>query len=228
MNTWFQKHREDALHEQSVDAEQGLSEVEVKKRQDKFGLNQLESGKKINPLTLFLGQFKDVLIIILLVAAVVSWGVGLVGQSEGGLTVATDSQKQSFRDDACSTDLTTGIEITCARFIGTSGEDISYELLCDESSCELYEENEIAAATAPEESGEGGQEALLIFAIVIAIAIIGFLNEYKAEKTVEALKKLVGSTATVRRSGKIIEIDAAEVVPGDIVILEEGARCRRI
>jgi Ca2+-transporting ATPase len=224
MNTWFKKHGDDVLHEQNVDQHQGLSDSDVIKRQSEYGLNQLEAGKKINPLMLFFGQFKDVLVIILLVAAVVSWGVGLVGESEGGLTLATESQVQTFKDEVCSTDPTVGISLDCTRLMGVSGNETSYDLLCGEKACELHEESEVASATAPEESGEGGKEALLIFAIVIAIAVIGFFNEYKAEKTVEALTKLVGSKATVRRNGKVVEIDAHEVVPGDIVILEEGAK----
>src|SRR6056297_1664615 len=82
MNTWFKKHSEDVLHEQNVELDKGLSESEAAARLKRVGANQLESAKKINPLTLFLGQFKDVLVIILLVAAVVSWGVGLVGETE--------------------------------------------------------------------------------------------------------------------------------------------------
>ena len=155
MNTWFRKAVEDVLHNQDVSQSTGLSNDDVSKRLQKYGTNQLQVAKKINPFSLFIGQFKDVLIIILLIAAVVSWGVGHIGGAE---------------------------------------------------------------------SSEGGQEALLIFAIVIAIAIIGFFNEYKAEKTVEALRKLVGSKATVRRSGKIVEIDAVDIVPGDIVLLSEGQK----
>jgi Ca2+-transporting ATPase len=181
VNLWFQKHSEDVLHEQNVIFEQGLSEKEALERKKKFGLNQLLASKKINPFSLFFSQFKDVLVIILLVAAVVSWGVGQVGSS---------SQNSSAASETC--------EITAV------------------DDCEQ-------AATAEEES-EGAQEALLIFAIVIAIAVIGFLNEYKAEKTVEALKKLVETKTTVRRGGKVLQIDAFDVVPGDIVLLEEGAK----
>ncbi|HSE29200.1 MAG TPA: calcium-translocating P-type ATPase, PMCA-type [Candidatus Saccharimonadales bacterium] len=65
-------------------------------------------------------------------------------------------------------------------------------------------------------------EALLIYFIVLSIAIVGFLNEYKAEKTVEALKKLVSQTCRVRRDGEIFEIEVSELVPGDILLLEEG------
>lgn len=67
-------------------------------------------------------------------------------------------------------------------------------------------------------------EALLIYAIVVGIAAIGFFNEYKAERTVEALRKLVSFDARVMRDGRQREIPAAEVVPGDILILEEGQK----
>jgi P-type Ca2+ transporter type 2C len=67
-------------------------------------------------------------------------------------------------------------------------------------------------------------DGILILAIVAAVAVVGFLNEYKAEKTIDALKKLVALKAKVRRSGEIVEIDASSLVPGDIVLLEEGQK----
>lgn len=67
-------------------------------------------------------------------------------------------------------------------------------------------------------------EAILIYVIVLGIAIVGFFNEYKAERTVEALKKLVSYDARVIRGGKEHEIPAAELVPGDIILLEEGQK----
>jgi Ca2+-transporting ATPase len=67
-------------------------------------------------------------------------------------------------------------------------------------------------------------EALLIYGIVLAIAIVGFTNEYKAEKTVEALKKLMSQTCRVRRDGEDIEIATDQLVPGDIVLLDEGKK----
>jgi Ca2+-transporting ATPase len=206
MNTWFRKHTDDVLQEQQVTLEQGLSSAEVEKRRGKYGMNQLQSGKKINALMLFLGQFKDVLVIILLVAAVVSWGVGLVGES------SDTSAKE--------------LNISCSQGENPSAECSELSDYCATSLTaeEKCVPNGVTEEPHAEESGEGGKEALLIFAIVIAIAVIGFFNEYKAEKTVEALKKLVGSKATVRRNGSSIEIDADEIVPGDIVILEEGAK----
>lgn len=130
----------------------GLASSDVRDRLDTYGLNQLAVRKRISPVTLFLGQFKDLLIIILLVAAVVSLILGKV-EENGSLT-----------------------------------------------------------------------EGILILAIVLAIAIVGFLNEYKAERTIEALGRLVGHKARVRRDGEITEVDAVNLVPGDIVLLEEGQK----
>ncbi|MDQ5912880.1 MAG: hypothetical protein QG659_302, partial [Patescibacteria group bacterium] len=67
-------------------------------------------------------------------------------------------------------------------------------------------------------------EAFLIYIIVVAIAIVGFLNEYRAEKTLASLRNLLSFTAKVRRSGKIIEIDSSELVVGDIILIEEGQK----
>ncbi len=190
---WFQKDADKVLKEQKVDIGSGLSSQEAKSRLEKYGENALEAGKKINPISLFLSQFKDVLIIILLIAALVSWGLSLVHSSEKTDVNPVDSE--------------------CAV--------IQEKRVCPSEDVKGAQTSEVHK---DEEESEGAREALLIFAIVIAIAVIGFFNEYKAEKTVEALKKLVGSKTTVRRDGKPTEIDANEVVPGDIVLLEEGQK----
>src|SRR5574344_1755844 len=65
-------------------------------------------------------------------------------------------------------------------------------------------------------------DVVIIFGVLILNAIIGTVQETKAEKALEALKKLSSPTATVRRDGKIVEVKAEELVPGDIVVLEEG------
>ncbi|TFG26445.1 MAG: hypothetical protein EU532_09825, partial [Promethearchaeota archaeon] len=67
-------------------------------------------------------------------------------------------------------------------------------------------------------------DALVIFIILILNAILGFYQEYKAEKSLESLKKLAPHYAKVKRDGKIKEISVKEVVPGDIVQLEEGEK----
>jgi len=67
-------------------------------------------------------------------------------------------------------------------------------------------------------------DAVVILLIVLFMAIMGFLQEYKAEKAMEALKKLATPTCKVVRDNKETEIYAKEVVPGDILILNEGDR----
>src|SRR5688572_24871608 len=117
-----------------VEYKKGLSDEEVKRRQTKHGLNIIPSGRKLSVFKLFLSQFKDVLIIVLIIAATVSWGVSF------------------FESDGSPT------------------------------------------------------EAFLIYGIVITIALVGFFNEYKAERTVEALKKLVSLSCKVRRGGEVLEV----------------------
>src|SRR5574344_2161885 len=65
-------------------------------------------------------------------------------------------------------------------------------------------------------------DVIIIFGVIVLNATIGTIQETRAEKALEALKKLSSPTATVRREGKIVEVKAEELVPGDIVVLEEG------
>ena len=67
-------------------------------------------------------------------------------------------------------------------------------------------------------------DSLIIFIIVVVNAILGFAQEYKAEKSIEALKKLTSLKATVIRNGREDRILAKDLVPGDIIILEEGEK----
>lgn len=152
MATWFQLAFEKVVESLKAHPEDGLSPNEAADRLVQYGPNRLEAQKPINPFVLFFSQFKDILVIVLIISAGVSLALSFV-----------------------------------------------------------------------EEDGSP-RESLLIFAIVIAIAVIGFFNEYKAEKTVEALKKLVGQNARVRRGGKIMEIAADQLVPGDVVLLSEGQK----
>lgn len=67
-------------------------------------------------------------------------------------------------------------------------------------------------------------EALTIVLIVLVNAVLGFLQEYKTEKTLEALKNMAAPTAKVIRDGQEIEIPAVDVVPGDLLVLAAGDR----
>ena len=69
---------------------------------------------------------------------------------------------------------------------------------------------------------EGIADVIIIFAVVVLNATIGTVQEMKAEKALEALKKMSAPTATVRRGGEVFDIPAEDVVEGDIVILNEG------
>jgi P-type Ca2+ transporter type 2C len=149
---WFQSDPTEVLAELDVSSATGLDEAEARERLGAYGRNELQAARRVNPLKLFITQFNDALIIVLLAAAVVSFGLAFV------------------------------------------------------------------------EQGGSIKESVLIFAIVFAIALVGFFNEYKAEKTVEALTKLVGYRAKVRRSGRLIEVETGELVPGDIVLLEAGQK----
>ena len=65
-------------------------------------------------------------------------------------------------------------------------------------------------------------DTIAIIVIVILNAVLGFIQEYRAEKAMAALKKMAALTATVIRDSKTAEIQASELVSGDIVILEAG------
>ncbi len=66
------------------------------------------------------------------------------------------------------------------------------------------------------------RDAIIVYSIVVINALIGFFQEYKAEKMMASLKVMVEAKAKVIRMGKVIEIDGADLVPGDIVVIEEG------
>jgi Ca2+-transporting ATPase len=125
---------------------EGLSRAEAGARLERLGPNELTSRKPISPLMIFLRQFFNLLIVILIVAAVVSF---LLGEH---------------------------------------------------------------------------LDAGVILAIVLACAVLGFIQEYRAEQAAAALKKLAAPGATVLREGLEVEIPAREVVPGDILVLHTGDR----
>ena len=91
----------------------------------------------------------------------------------------------------------------------------------------------IISAIVSKINGEGDYiDSIIIIVIVIFNAIMGLIQEEKAEKSLEALKKMSAPNAKVIRDGKIEEIESSKVVPGDIIILETGnyvpADCRLV
>lgn len=91
----------------------------------------------------------------------------------------------------------------------------------------------IISAVVSKLNGDGDYiDSIIIIAIVIFNAIMGLVQEEKAEKSLEALKKMSAPKAKVKRDGKILEIESQDVVPGDLILLEAGnfvpADCRII
>ena len=67
-------------------------------------------------------------------------------------------------------------------------------------------------------------DAVVIAAVIVLNTVLGFVQEYRAEQALESLRKMTNPRAQVVRAGEEIQIDAAEVVPGDILVLETGDR----
>ncbi len=145
------KSNDEILKEYNVSIEQGLSDAEVTANREKYGENKLREKKKKTTFQRFLEQFKDVMIIILLIAAVISFVVAII---EG-------NPKEFF-------------------------------------------------------------EPVLILLIVVLNAIMGVVQESKAEKALDALQNLSAPHARVIRNGAEKVIDASELVPGDVIHLEAG------
>lgn len=141
-----------------VNIETGLSSKEANERLLNNGENKLAEGKKKNAFVIFFSQMKDLMVLILFIAAIVSLVVGIV-EANG------ENRPLNIGDFA---------------------------------------------------------DVIIIFGVVLLNSTIGTIQELKAEKALEALKKMSSPTATVKRDGKLIEIKASELVVGDIVILEEG------
>ncbi|HTG01971.1 MAG TPA: HAD-IC family P-type ATPase, partial [Nitrospirota bacterium] len=139
-------------HEQDIDTvlselktlRSGLTPQEARERQARFGANELAEKKKKSALRMFLDQFRDFMILVLIAAAVIS---GIIGELS---------------------------------------------------------------------------DTIAIVAIVILNAVLGFIQEYRAERAIAALKKMAAASATVLRGSVPAVVAAADLVPGDIVLLEAG------
>ena len=148
---YYHKNKTDVLEELSSREDIGLSSAVVEERLGTYGPNTLREKKKKTNIQRFFDQFKDVMILILLLAAVISFGVACV---EGEL-------REFF-------------------------------------------------------------EPALILLIVILNALMGVVQESKAEKALDALKNLSAPHARVIRDGAEMLIEAKDLVPGDIIKLEAG------
>jgi Ca2+-transporting ATPase len=137
---------------------EGLTSQEAQERLTKYGYNELVAKKRRSALSMFLGEFKDIFILLLIAATIFSAVIGyydvLTGEAEGVMEAMAD--------------------------------------------------------------------AIIIGAIVILVAITGFVQEYRAEKAIEAMKKLTAPKARVIRDGEETIIAGKEIVPGDILVLESG------
>jgi len=80
----------------------------------------------------------------------------------------------------------------------------------------------ISAITSYIEGTNEYIDSIIIIAIVVINAVLGLVQENKAEKSLEALKKMAAPTAKVKRNGEIVRVPSSELVPGDIVIIETG------
>ncbi len=148
---FFNQSKEDVLKNLNTNETKGLSQNKVNELREKYGLNKLKEKKKKSNLRRFFEQFKDVMILILLVAAAISFVVA----------IAEQNPKEFF-------------------------------------------------------------EPVLILLIVVLNAVMGVIQENKAEKALDALKNMSAPHARVIRDGEEKIIDASEIVPGDIIRLEAG------
>jgi len=140
---WHQSKAEDVLQNLNT-SDRGLSKEEAERRLREFGPNELQEKKGKSALRMFLEQFKEFMILILIAAAVIS---GLIGEAV---------------------------------------------------------------------------DTIAIIVIIVLNGIIGFVQEYRAEKAMAALKKMSAPAGTVVRGGSAVSVKASEIVPGDIVLLEAG------
>jgi len=144
-NFWHTKSTDQAFG-QLNSGETGLSASEADARLAQYGPNEIQAAHRISPWEILLEQFKNILIIILLVATAISFFLG------------------------------------------------------------------------------HGIESIVIAVIVLFAVGLGFVQEYRAERAIEALRQMAAPTATVLRDGQEVKVPAREVVPGDVAILRTGDR----
>jgi Ca2+-transporting ATPase len=154
---WHSEEPEEVMRAFSV-TQEGLTSQQAQERLKEYGYNELKEKKRKTALRMFLDEFKDIFILLLIAATIFS---GIIGY---------------------------------------------YELMSGKA----------------QEFMEAFTDTITIGAIVILCAVTGFVQEYRAEKALEALKKLAAPKARVIRDGKETVIPANEVVPGDILSLEAG------
>lgn len=147
----YQRSIDDVVLALGTDIRIGLSEEEARKRLERYGKNELPSEAPPSAWRLFLAQFQDTLVILLLVATAISAGM----------------------------------------WIYQPTSPLPYE-------------------------------AIAILAIVLLNAVMGYLQASRAQAAVAALRAMTAQEATVVRSGERRRIPAAEIVPGDIILVEEG------
>jgi Ca2+-transporting ATPase len=141
---WHKTTTDDVLKQLNTSLERGLTQSEVDQRLQKVGLNELVDRGTQNPWKILFDQFKSVMVLILIAAAVISLLVGDV------------------------------------------------------------------------------KDAIAILAIVVLFGVLGFTQEYRAEKAMAALRKMAVPNVRVRRDGEVREVAASQLVPGDIMLLEAG------
>lgn len=144
---WFTKSQNEVLKELNVNPKVGLTKDEVNARLEKYGQNKLKGKAKKTLMQLFIAQLQDMLIYVLIAAAVINLIV-----------------------------------------------DIKH----------------------------GWTDALIIMAVVLINAIVGVVQESKAEKALEALQQMTTPKSLVRRNGEVIEVNSEDLVPGDILIIDAG------
>ncbi|MBN2251014.1 MAG: calcium-translocating P-type ATPase, SERCA-type [Candidatus Altiarchaeota archaeon] len=152
-NFAWHSQKADEVFRKLESSDKGLSGKEGSERLERFGPNQLVESKGETPLQMFLDQFKNFLVVILIFAAAISASLGFLQGSEDEMI-----------------------------------------------------------------------EAVAIIVVILFITVVGFIQEYRADKAMQALKGMVSLDAGVLRDGRFVRIPAKKLVPGDVLVLEAGDR----